>query len=148
MSRHPVPPAFIDDDGHVVGHHSGDGPLDRSMLRPFLHLGTLAQAHGRARRIVTRITARIAPCARLVDRGSNQWPTTRLQPLMRKGCGWAVYLNRHEGIDLDEFLAANARHPGIDDVSDGLFRRLVPSAHDSLILLDPLLVLSVEEIAK
>lgn len=139
-----IPEDLIDDEGRVVAYHSGSAHLVRGEIRPFLHLGTLDQARMRTGRFLTKVTARARPCVRLLDKGENVWRADRLKPVIRKGVDWVVYLNRTEGIPLHEFEAAAAKHPRFDDVSDALFRRLLPSAKDSLILLDPLLVLTCE----
>lgn len=139
-----VPSAFVSGDGTIVAYHSGDVALRKDSVRRFLHLGTLSQARSRAGRIITRVTARNAPCARVVDRGENSWREDRLARHERACRGWVVYLNRFEGLDLERYLEAKRMRPGLDDLSDGAFRRLVPSARDSLVLLDPFLVVSCE----
>lgn len=141
-----IPHDLIDGEGRVVAYHSGSEHLVRGSIRPHLHLGTLEQARMRSGRCLTRVTARARPCVRLLDKGENVWRPDRLDPVIRKGVDWVVYLNRTEGIPLHEFEAAAAKHPRFDDVSDALFRRLLPSARDSLILLDPLLVLTCEPV--
>lgn len=143
MSDRSIPQDMLDDRGRVVGYHSGSTILTRGDLKPFLHLGNIAQARMRSGRELTRIVARTGPVARLVDRNENSWSENRLRPLLRKGMDWAVYLNRTEGIGLEEFEEARRRHARFDEVSDALFRRLVPSARDSLILLDPALVIEI-----
>jgi len=139
-----IPEALLDDRGRVTAYHSGSVHLLRGSIRPNLHLGTLEQARMRTGRRITRVTAIARPCVRLLDKGENVWRDERLAPVLRRGLEWIVYLNRTEGIPLDEFEAAAAKHPRFDDVSDALFRRLLPSARDSLILLDPYLVISCE----
>lgn len=139
-----IPSYLLSHEDFVVAYHSGDVVLDRRSIRPFLHLGTLEQARSRAGRIVTKVTARVAPCARVTDRGENSWRTDRLARHERACRGWIVYLNRFEGLDLDRYLEAKRTRPGLDELPDSAFRRLVPSARDSLVLLDPLLVISCE----
>ena len=64
------------------------------------------------------------------------------------------YLNRVEGIPLDEFEAARAKltkrksdgRCPLDTISDARFRRLVPSARDSLVILDPSIIISCNPI--
>jgi hypothetical protein len=92
------------------------------------------------------VTARNAPCARVVDRGENSWRQDRLARHERACRGWVVYLNRFEGLDLEGYLEAKRVRPDLDDLSDAAFRRLVPSAGESLVLLDPFLVVSCEVI--
>lgn len=139
-----IPSSFVSDDGTIIAYHSGDVVLDRRSIRPFLHLGTLEQARSRAGRVVTKVTARAAPCARVVDRGENSWRADRLARHERACRGWIVYLNRFEGLDLDRYLEAKRTRPELDDLPDSAFRQLVPSARDSLVLLDPFLVISCE----
>ena len=97
--------------------------------------------------MVTRVTARVAPCARVMDRGENSWRADRLARHERACRGWIVYLNRFEGLDLDRYMEAKRTRPALDELSDAAFRRLVPSARDSLVLLDPFLVISCEVVA-
>lgn len=64
---------------------------------------------------------------------------------MRKGERLATYLNRYEGIPLEEFTSAEdapaaRRAGGIDRLSDAAFRKAVPSARDSHIVIDPSIV--------
>jgi hypothetical protein len=152
MSRTRPPEDMIDEDGHVVAWHSGN---EADLVpRPFMHLGNEAQARMRGGRFLSRVTLRTATAGRLVDRGENGWSEPRLRRLAQTGCGYAVYLNRFEGTSLEETEAARAqplvqRRPGgLDAVTDGLFRRLVPSARDSLVLLDVGLVVSIETEAR
>lgn len=135
---------LVDDDGLVVAYHSGEQPLCADRIRPNLHLGSYAQAQMRGGKIITRVRSRPAPATRLRDRGEDRWCPRRLRSHVRKGRGYLVYLNRHEGIDLEEFRAAVEVLPSLDRLPDNRFRKHVPSAHDSLILLDPSLVVDVQ----
>ena len=141
----------IDGDGLVVAWHSGENHLDPSCIAPFLHAGTLAQARMRGGRRMTRLTIRLERPTRLVDRAECQWRRRRLMDAARRGAGIAVYLNRCEGIPLASFEEARRAAVGIrpwrrlDALPDRQFRRLIPDAADSLIVLDPILV--VEAIA-
>lgn len=145
---------FLDRDGTLVAWHSGNEPLDPSALRPFLHVGTQGQAISRAGRILTRLILRPAGVRRLKDMAEQDWSASRLRRLKSSGDGYGIYLNRHEGVDIDEVEAARAdprvhRSRGsVDSIPDALFRRLVPSAHDSLIVVDPSLVLRAETMTK
>lgn len=146
MAGKDLPSEMLSSEGHVVGYHSGGQSLEIGSIAAVLHLGTLAQAKSRAGKVITKVTAKQGLCGRLVDTGSNRWQSARLQRFVTKGRDWVVYLNRHEAIDLSELHDANLKHPHIDDASDYAFRRLVPSARDSLILLDPDLIVSAEAI--
>lgn len=141
----------IDAEGMVVAWHSGDDHLDACSIEPFLHAGTLAQARMRGGRRMTRLTIRFARPTRMTDRTECQWRRRRLVDAVRRGAGVAVYLNRYEGITLESFETARRAAAGIrpwrrlDALPDRHFRRLIPQAADSLIVLDPMLV--VEAIA-
>lgn len=145
---------FLDHDGTLVVWHSGKEPLDASALRPFLHVGTERQAHSRAGRVLTRLVLRPAGARRLKDLAEQDWSPSRLRRLAASGDGYGVYLNRHEGVDLEEVESARTdprvrrTRGSVDSIPDILFRRLVPSAHDSLIVVDPALVLKVETMTK
>jgi hypothetical protein len=128
------------DDTLQAYHSSSDAEL---APRRFLHVGTLEQATMRGGAHLHRLTIRTGPrMPRLRDRGS--W---NVRTLMRHACrsAVAVYLNRHEGIPLEEFDRARSRID-IDRVPDADFRRALPSAADSWIILDPDAVLSIERI--
>lgn len=131
--------------GTTVLWHSGAVHLTRSDIEPLLHAGTLEQARMRAGRKLTRIEIHAVPAARLKDRGENGWSQRALKDAMRKGERLATYLNRYEGIPLEEFTAAEGapaakRAGGIDRLSDAAFRKAVPSARDSHIVIDPSIV--------
>lgn len=67
-------------------------------------------------------------------RDTGSWRDVDLQ---RTHAGLVVYLNRFEGIPLEEFEAARLEHPNFDLLPDAKFRRLIPSARDSMIVIDP-----------
>jgi len=144
---------FVGADGSLTAWHSGDEPLAPGLLRPFLHVGSERQARSRAGRVLTRLTIAVADARRLLDKAEQDWNPRRLRRLAASGIGYGVYLNRHEGVDLDEVERARrdprTRRAGrsIDGVPDRLFRSLVPSAGDSLIVVDPKLVLACETIS-
>lgn len=144
---------FVQDDGTLVAWHSGDGPVDPASIRPFIHLGTERQARSRAGRVLTRFVLRSDGARRLRDRAEQDWCARRLRRLATTGAGYGVYLNRHEGVDIEEISVARkdgrveGRRGSIDGVPDRLFRLLVPSAHDSLILVRPELVVSTETVS-
>lgn len=108
--------------------------------RRLLHVGSLAQARMRGGRHLFQLE--LEPglrVPRLRDHGS--W---NIRALMRHATRsrLAVYLNRHEGIPLEEFEAARAM-TDIDRLADSAFRRLLPSAEDSWIVLDVAAVVDV-----
>jgi hypothetical protein len=137
-----------DGDGLVVAWHSGDDHLDASSITPFLHAGTLEQARMRGGRRMTRLVIRFERPTRLVDRSECQWRRRRLVDAARRGAGVAIYLNRYEGIPLASFETARREAVGIrpwrrlDALPDRHFRRLIPEAADSLIVLDTSLVVA------
>lgn len=124
----------------VAWHSSGETDL---CIRRGLHVGTPDQASMRGGRHLHRLEIEASGrVPRLRDRGS--WDPRRLARHARDA-GIAVYLNRHEGIPLTEFDHARGRID-LDAVPDGIFRRLVPSAADSWIILDPATVRSIERV--
>jgi hypothetical protein len=137
---------LVDENGLVVAYHSGQDHLRAGQIRPNLHLGTLRQAKMRGGRCLTKVVARPAPAVRLRDRGEQAWCKRRLRAHVRKGKGYCLYLNRHEGIDLDQYLTARSASRAVDTLPDRAFRRTIPSAQDSLILLDPELILALEPV--
>ena len=116
--------------------HGSAGPLIE--IRPFLHVGTVAQARMRAGPAchLTRIAVQgRINIIRMRDTGS--WRKADLRRALSRKADVVVYLNRFEGIPLEEFDAARERVSDLDGLADAAFRRLVPSASDSLILLNP-----------
>jgi len=113
-------------------------------IRPFLHLGSLAQAQMRGGRgcVLTRVE--ILPGRTLRRRDTGSWKEKDLQAIASRGAGLVRYLNRFEGIPLEEFDEARARCSDIDSLSDGRFRKLVPSSQDSYLVLDPALARIVD----
>jgi hypothetical protein len=144
---------FLLEDGTLEAWHSGDEPLDRATLKPFLHAGTERQARSRAGRVLTRLILATAGARRLKDRAEQDWCPRRLRRLAASGDGYGVYLNRHEGVALEEIEAARCdgrvrrSRRTVDEVPDRLFRTLVPSASDSLIVVDPALVVRIETVS-
>lgn len=119
-------------------YHKTAGPM--AEIKPFLHVGTMEQANMRAVGLDANVLPLIVDVQphlvkRLRDTGS--WDERKLRALQRKGWQAVVYLNRFEGIPLEEFEAARAAVGDIDRLSDAQFRRLLPSARDSLIVFDP-----------
>ncbi|MFZ3481660.1 hypothetical protein [Sphingomonas sp. 3-13AW] len=114
--------------------HGSTEPLTE--VKPFLHVGTIEQASMRGGRgcHLVRVGVAAGKVARRRDTGS--WRLQDLQHLRSRGTGIIVYLNRYEGIPIEEFEAARAACRDIDALSDARFRKLLPSARDSLIILD------------
>jgi hypothetical protein len=102
-----------------------------------LHLGTRAQAAMRNAAFLHEVEVEVARIRRSHDRGGD-W-AGRIRAARAEGCDAIVYLNRYEGLDVSviERLAASANLEGLDDVPDAVFRKIVPEARDSLILLRP-----------
>ena len=127
-----------DGDAIVAYHSSDESHLE---VRRFLHVGSLAQARMRGGRHLHRLV--IQPRGRMPRlRDHGVWPVRVLLRHARRSA-LAVYLNRHEGIPLEEFDAGRLRGD-IDRIPDRLFRRFMPSAADSWIVLDPEVVVAVE----
>lgn len=85
--------------------------------------------------MLTRIAIRKGRVLRRRDTGS--WREKDLREIASRGIGVVIYLNRFEGIPLEEFEEARASCRDIDALSDSRFRKLLPSAHDSCLILDP-----------
>ena len=122
--------------------HGSREPL--TDVRRFLHVGSLEQATMRAGEgcHLVRVSLSRGRSVRRRDRGT--WRTSDLTKAMHAGVALVTYLNRYEGIPLEEVEAARAACPHLDDLPDARFRRLVPSSTDSVIVLDPSLVRIVE----
>lgn len=115
----------------IEAFHSGSEEDLRP--KPVLHVGTRPQAEMRGGKILHRVTfATPIRMPRLKDIGS--WKRDKLVRHARSAAA-IVYLNRFEGIPLEEFEAARAK-ADIDDLPDARFRKLLPSAHDSWIILE------------
>lgn len=122
--------------------HGSREPL--TGIRPFLHVGSIEQATMRAGRSchLTRVILGRGRVVRRRDTGS--WRSRDLERTLRAGAGMVEYLNRYEGIPLDEVETALSACRSLDRLTDAGFRRLVPSATDSIIVLDPALATIVE----
>lgn len=110
---------------------TGAGP-DRA-----LHLGTRAQAEMRNRSYLHETEVEVTRVRRSWDPGGD-W-SGRIRAARATGLDAIVYLNRYEGVSTQTIqrLAAAGRLSGLDRISDREFRRLVPEAADSWIILDP-----------
>ena len=111
--------------------------------RRFLHVGTLEQATMRGGRNLHEVVIR--PGIRLPRlRDTGEW---NVRTLMRHAsrARIAVYLNRYEGIPPEQFEAARAVCD-VDRIADSEFRRRVPAAADSWIVLDVDAITSIRRI--
>lgn len=123
-----------------IAWHASRTPL--LTVEPGLHVGTRRQAEMRGGRLHA-IEIAATPSARMRDRSENEWQRDRLEAARRRGRALVVYLNRTEGIPLEEFETAWREVPDIDALSDAAFRQLIPSAEDSWIILDPGIVVGI-----
>lgn len=102
-----------------------------------LHFGTRAQAEMRNRAFLHEVEVDIGRLRRSRDRGGD-W-AGRIRSARAAGFDAIVYLNRYEGLSSEviERLAASGDLGRLDALSDAEFRKRVPEAEESLILLDP-----------
>jgi hypothetical protein len=102
-----------------------------------LHLGTRTQAGMRNSAFLHEVEVEIQRVLRCRDRGGD-W-AGRVRHARAEGLDAIVYLNRYEGVSSAtiERLALHGRLAGLDSLPDQAFRRLVPEAEDSYILLHP-----------
>lgn len=125
-----------------IAYHSTNDPDLK--VKPFLHVGTQAKASMRGGKYLYRIEfADDRKIPRLRDNGS--WHSKDLKRHARKA-GLIIYLNRHEGIPLEEFNQAQADKQKIDEMTDARFVKVIPSAQDSWIILDPDCVKRIKKI--
>lgn len=113
---------------------------EMTVIRPFIHLGTAAQANMRAAGhganvIPMEVRVPHHKLKRMRDTGS--WDEKKLKALQRKGYQGVIYLNRFEGIPYEEFEAARTRVRDIDKLPDSRFKQIMPSAEESIIVFDP-----------
>lgn len=116
----------------VLWHGSDRDDLRLACIEPCFHLGTRQQAEMRwpdrhLYQAVVRVDARTS---RRRDQGA--W-NKRALIACRNQTDIIIYLNRYEGIPLDQIGAAAAN----DNVADARFRRLVPAAAESVIVINP-----------
>ena len=117
--------------------HGSTDPL--TIIRPFLHVGTREQALMRAGKAAILHQIIVDPARTLRKRDTGSWPGKLLTRAKSQGYAAIVYLNRFEGVPLEEFEEARSCGTDIDILSDAAFRKKIPSAQDSLIILDPLI---------
>ncbi|MCE6959576.1 hypothetical protein LAZ40_10965 [Cereibacter sphaeroides] len=102
-----------------------------------VHLGTLEQARMRNSAFLHEVEVTLGRCRRSRDRGGD-WKG-RIMAARAAGFDAIVYLNRYEGLatEVIERLQAQGLLGRLDGLSDAAFRRHVPEARDSYILLRP-----------
>ena len=102
-----------------------------------LHFGSEAQARMRNARVLYRVEVDVQNPRRSRDEG-GQW-ASKIASAKTAGHDAIVYLNRYEGIPVEriEALAAAGLLDKLDRMDDRAFRRAVPEAEDSVIVLDP-----------
>lgn len=100
-----------------------------------LHVGSRAQAIMRNSPVLYQIEVDLTRIRRSRDCGGN-W-ASRVKSARASGFEAISYLNRYEGIPMERIkaLAASDRLSNLDALTDRAFRKLVPEAEDSLILL-------------
>lgn len=107
-----------------------------------IHVGTLAQARMRAAGgTVLKLRLRASAVSRIPRvRDQDGYWKTFLRRRARQGDRILTYLNRHEGIPADRVMKTLDRDLGCARMTDTAFRKLVPEAEDSWIVLDPSLI--------
>ncbi|MFG6082892.1 hypothetical protein ACEUZ9_004124 [Paracoccus litorisediminis] len=103
---------------------------------PGMHLGTRVQASMRNSAFLHEIEVVAGRLGRARDR--QDWSSVARRARSDGKTG-VLYLNRHEGMEITriEELISSDRIGRIDDVGDAQFRKWVPEARDSLLLVDP-----------
>lgn len=120
--------------------HGSDRPVDRFTEEGpdrALHLGTRAQAEMRNRAFLHEVEVEVGRVRRSRDPGGD-W-SGRIRAARADRADAIVYLNRYEGVRVGtiERLALSGRLSGLDRLPDAAFRKLVPEAEDSWVLLRP-----------
>jgi len=107
-----------------------------------IHVGTLAQARMRAAGgTVLKLRLRGSAVSRIPRvRDQDGYWKTFLRRRARQGDRILTYLNRYEGIPADRVMKTLDRDLGCKRMTDTAFRKLVPEAEDSWIVLDPSLI--------
>lgn len=120
----------------LVLYHKTAADFDR--FKPYTHFGTAPQAEMRGvagPANTRRVTVSGRKWKRMKDTGS--WDERVFRRLERQEYDGVVYLNRYEGIPMEEFDAAVAKYGDIDRLSDAQFKKACPSAADSYVVFDP-----------
>ena len=116
-------------------YHGTDKVFDR--FAPYSHFGTEAQARMRHPKRILTVTVKARKLKRLRDTGD--WTVAELRRYERQGFDGVVYLNRYEGIPLEQLETAYVKVPAdkLNQLSDTQFKKLIPAAEDSYIIFDP-----------
>lgn len=107
-----------------------------------IHVGSLAQARMRAGGgTILKLRLRSSAITRIprVRDQSGYWKNL-LRRRARQGDRILTYLNRYEGIPTDRVIKTLGRDLDCARMTDAAFRKLVPEAQDSWIVLDPALI--------
>jgi hypothetical protein len=117
--------------------HSSKEALDR--FSGPLHIGTREQATMRRASYLHEIEVDVGKTRRMRDNGQLESEHAKLREAIRKGFDSIVYLNRYEGMSTEriEALATTGHLSRLDQMSDAEFRKHVPEAQDSFIILEP-----------
>jgi hypothetical protein len=131
---------LTDDQGETLtlyhGTHQGVDTLDAAKtVDGGLHVGTRAQAQMRNAQRLFHVHLDLGRVRRSQDRGGD-W-ADRIKDARTRGFDAIVYLNRYEGIPLSQVQRAADEGVDLDRLSDQQFRRRIPEAHDSWIVLNP-----------
>jgi hypothetical protein len=120
-------------------HKTSSPEFDK--FAPFSHFGTAEQASMRGAVTGSRILpvlVRLGKVKRMKD--SGKWNIAQLRSLERQGYNGVVYLNRFEGIPIEEYDKFGERSnlaTYLERLPDSKFHQLLPSAADSYIVFDP-----------
>lgn len=99
------------------------------------HFGSREQAAMRNAAVLHLVEIEVTRVRRCRDRGDF---ASAVRSARAAGFDAIVYINRYEAMTTEriEALQAAGKLHGLDDLTDAAFRRLVPEAQDSLIVLD------------
>lgn len=133
----------LDSNGEpLVVYHGTRDTFTNFVTNPNgIHFGTQSQATMRSLRVLMPCFLNIRSLKEKVDNGdSNHWAkiVKRLSGLGENGI---IYLNRYEGISLEEFEAARINHgishDQLDRLSDHNFKKMVSASSYSYIVFHP-----------
>ena len=119
-------------------YHSAERALTLQTLTPYLHVGSPEQATMRRHNgILHRID--LKPVMRIGTlKDTGHWSIDRLKRASRK-YPLIRYLNRFEGVAIEDLVNATL----YADESDKIFKRNIPSANYSWIILDPSIISTI-----
>lgn len=120
-------------------YHGSTRPIPElaaSAAGPGVHFGSLGQARMRNPAYIHEAEITIGSCGRTRDRQS--WGETARRA-RSGGHDAMIYLNRYEGMPIERLqrLLADGHGDRLDSMPDRAFRKLVPEAEDSLLVVDP-----------